>query len=46
MDMAFIQDAIVSHAAGSPSEVVQKERTENENKISKFCKVFKINTPQ
>jgi hypothetical protein len=35
MDMAFIQDTIVSHATGRPKDVVRKERTENENKISK-----------
>jgi hypothetical protein len=31
--MAFIQDAMVSHAAGNPSEVVRKEGTENEIKF-------------
>jgi len=35
MDMAFIQDRTVSHAASRPKEVVRKDRTENENKILK-----------
>ena len=39
MDMAFIQDRIVSHEAGRPKDVVRKDRTENENKISKFYTV-------
>jgi len=39
MDMGFIQDRTVSHAAGRPKDVVRKDRTENENKISKFYTV-------